>query len=103
MCSGSASIWSWFATKNVVLPKRILYAYMRVGKGENVYYVRTVRLLRDFALLGKREEYLLRGWLGDCALEVGGDVDSAIRTVYLTNASGTNLGKKLANIMTLLM
>jgi len=25
----------------------------------------------------------LSGWLGDCALEIGGDVDSAIWAVYL--------------------
>ncbi len=46
--------------------------------------MRTVGLLRDLALFGEREEDLLRGCLGDCALEVGGNVDGAVWAVYLT-------------------
>jgi hypothetical protein len=56
---------------------------MQVRKCEGEY-MRTVGLLRDLALFGEREEDLLRGWLGDCALEVGGNVDGAVWTVYLT-------------------
>jgi hypothetical protein len=48
-------------------------------------YMRTVRLLRDFAFFGERDEDLLRRCLGDGTLEVGGDVDGTVRTVYLTD------------------
>lgn len=44
----------------------------------------TVGFLRDLAFVGEREEELLRGWLGDGALEVGGDVDGAVWAVYLS-------------------
>ena len=43
----------------------------------------TVCLLCDVAFFGKREENLLRGWLGHGAFEVGRDVDCAVWTVYL--------------------
>ena len=46
-------------------------------------YAHTVRLLRDFALFGEREEDLLCGWLGHGTFEVGRDVDGAVWAVYL--------------------
>ena len=51
-------------------------------------YALTVRLLRNFALFGEREEDLLRGWLGNGAFEVGRDVDGAVWTVYLFEGAG---------------
>jgi hypothetical protein len=79
----------------VVFPgKRIfeIYMYMQVGKRGKEgrkrvqsNYMRTVRLLCDFAFFCERDEGLLRRCLRDGALEVGRDVDGTVRTVYLTD------------------
>jgi len=52
--------------------------------------MRTISLLSDLALFGKREEDLLRSCLGDSTLEVGRDVDSTVWLVYLTQQINKN-------------
>jgi hypothetical protein len=45
--------------------------------------MRTVRLLDELAALRERGEDLLRCGLGHGTLEVGGDVDGAVRPIHL--------------------